>query len=553
MAGRSVVIVMICAALAGAAGPATMLPMELVGPHPRQVDLSKYARMLYVCDSSGSDAAPATADKPLKTLGAALARAGDAGPGHRVAILVAQGRYQTVALETRPEVDLYGSFAPGDWTRRDVFAHASVLDAAGQGPALLAADHSQVDGFVITAGQHDAPGGAVICRGTSPTLANCVITGNRTIHTPVVAPETLHIAGHGGGAIAILDGASPQILNNLIFDNTTDVGDGGAILVRGGSNPTISGNAIVGNESGLRDTTMYDGKVGSRSSNGGAISVSDTCAPVIADNVIALNKVHHTSDGGGIYIEYDAAPLIRGNWLVGNTTSDDGGAIYIRGMPDGSPTKGKAPLVEGNIFAGNRVYHEGRKLDDFTDAILLSKNGRATIRNNLFTGQRCGVRAYNSSARIVENVIVHNMAEGVCIDVRAANVPPSIISGNIIHANGGSPQCLVTGAAVPTPTITDNIIQGGYPGQANRDEDPGLSDDGFGATIKDRSFDAARCISILKLAEPIATDLSGRLVNVGKQWSVVRYNRGDTISVWGRIDDPDAALRVAGTFRPVRR
>ena len=51
--------------------------------------------------------------------------------------------------------------------------------------------------------------------------------------------------------------------------------------------------------------------------------------PEISANIIVLNKAHHTNDGGAIYVEFEATPHIIGNWLVGNTTSDDGGAIYM--------------------------------------------------------------------------------------------------------------------------------------------------------------------------------------------------------------------------------
>jgi hypothetical protein len=526
-----------------------MPDMEQIGPVAKHVTTNDYLSVFCVSDARGSDDGAGTADKPLKSLDAALAKAADAAADRRYAILVEEGDYHTVKLALKPFVHVYGSFVGSDWKQRDVIAHASVLNADGQGPVVIAADQDRLDGFKITGGMNDGSGGAIVCRGGSGIISNNVIVDNRTIHTPEIKPETLHMIGHEGGAIAVLEGASPRIVNNLIYNNTTDVGDGGAIVVRDGSNPTISKNVIVANKTGLTDTTMYDGKVGSRSSNGAGISVSDTCAPEISQNVIVLNKAHNTSDGGGIYVEYEATPHITRNWLVGNTTSDDGGAIYVRGLPDNSPAKGKGPLIDNNIFAGNRVFHNMRMLDRFDEAIFISKSGRATIRHNLFTGQGSAVGNANSIMTLEDNLIVKNLGVGVYVDLRVEKVPLSTVTGNIFWGNADK-QYTTVRTLSPVPIVTNNIIQGGYEGEGNRNVDPQFVDDSISAKITGRTFELAPCLTAITVDKPLPKESqAGRLVNVGHQWSVIRSSDEKHLIVWGEISDQSRALFIAGTFR----
>ena len=530
--------------------PDSMTKVGQIGPRLENVAGEEYAHVLYVSSTAGSDDSEGSATQPLKTLETALAKIGDASPTNRVAVLVSEGRYRVIRLGMKSYVDLYGSFAADHWEQRDLYQNSSVLDATGDGPVVIGADRSRLDGFQITGGKHDGSGGAIICNGVAPVISNNFITGNCTIHSPFVKLETLHTVGHEGGAIAVLGGSTARIENNLIYDNRTDVGDGGGIAVRGRSKPKISRNVIVGNLTGLTDTTMYDGKVGSRSSNGAGISVSDSCAPEISANIIVLNKSLNTSDGGGIYVEFEATPHIQGNWLVGNTTSDDGGAIYVRGLPDNTSPKGNGPLIEGNIFAGNRVYHIGRKRDDFDEAIFLSKGGRATILGNLFTGQRSAVGNSSSVMTLTHNTIVNNSGDGVYVDLRVENVPLSTVTGNIIWGNGGK-QYTIERAQSPVPKVVNNVIQGGYEGEGNRDEEPQFIADRLESTILERTIDVFRCQTIIKVADDLPEkSLAGRPIKVGRQWSVIHSSGGNQLSVWGEISELSNQLFIPSTFVP---
>jgi hypothetical protein len=533
------------------AEPPSMPKMNHVGPRLENVDGKQYVHVLHVAAPTGTETGPGTAEKPFKSFADAVQAASGANASNRYAILVAEGTYLGDRLKMMPNADVFGSFIQGQWEKRDVVAHPSVLDAGRNGPVVIAADQSRLDGFRITSGKHDGPGGAIICKAISPTISNNIIIANRTIHTPTIAPETLHIQAHPGGAIAVLDGASPQIINNIIAQNTTDVGDGGAIVLRGGSKAKIANNAIVGNSSGLADTTIYDGKVGSRSSNGGAISISDTCAPEITGNVFALNKTLNTSDGGAIYIEYEAAPHIHHNWFAGNRTADDGGHIYIRGLADNSAARGKGPLIESNVFAGSRVLQPARNFDRFNEAIFLSKSGHASVRGNLFTGQGSAVGVYGSSVSLENNTIVNNLADGVYFDLRKERVAMSTVTGNIIWGNAGKQIATLTSVSA-APKAINNIVQGGFEGEGNRHEDPQFVNDSIRGNITAKRYDQSTCTTILSVQPaPPASDLTGRLIQIGNQWSVIRstadQQHGRQISVWGDVTDGDE-LMIPGTF-----
>src|SRR5437879_4053263 len=79
-----------------------------------------------------------------------LSQLKDASPAKLCAILVSAGTYTEADIALKPYVDLFGGFAPGNWTDRDIYANATTIDAQKKGPVVLGADHAQLDGFVIT-------------------------------------------------------------------------------------------------------------------------------------------------------------------------------------------------------------------------------------------------------------------------------------------------------------------------------------------------------------------------------------------------------------------
>src|SRR5207247_5985395 len=140
------------------------------------------------------------------------------------------------------------------------------------------------------------------------------------------------IANEGAG-IALLSGSRAYVSNNLICDNSTEVGNGAGITARGNVQAKILRNVFCNNTAGIKDDTMFHGKVGSRSSPGGAIACSEESSPQISFNCLVLGSAPINNDAGGIWVEGNSMPPINYNWVVGTISVDNGRGIYVLGNP----------------------------------------------------------------------------------------------------------------------------------------------------------------------------------------------------------------------------
>jgi predicted outer membrane repeat protein len=105
---------------------------------------------------------------------------------------------------------------------------------------------SVVRGFTIQNGklidEQAAPGGAILCEGSSPTITNCVFSGNQS--------------GFQGGALACLNGSAPVISHCKFSANSVTYGQGGAIYCYIAS-PVISFCKITGNNNATSGGGIY--------------------------------------------------------------------------------------------------------------------------------------------------------------------------------------------------------------------------------------------------------------------------------------------------------
>jgi predicted outer membrane repeat protein len=148
----------------------------------------------------------------------------------------------TEAITLKSGVGLYGGFAGTETSRaqRDWAANVTAIDATGKQMRAVTANvvnAATVDGFVITGGW-SPDGGGVYCQQSSPTLANCTITGNTAapwdgggIYCISSSPRITNcrIAGniaqrHGGGVYC--KSCSLQVTNCTIMGNTAKMGGG---------------------------------------------------------------------------------------------------------------------------------------------------------------------------------------------------------------------------------------------------------------------------------------------------------------------------------------
>jgi hypothetical protein len=467
---------------------AAMVPMEQVGPQPRaysdkaprSVALRSYAHVIHVAPG-----------EKHQTVAGALASVKDASAKNCYAILVAAGTYNESRIPMRSHVDLYGGFAPDDWKTRDVYQYASILDAQKKGPVVIGADDSRLDGFVITGGQQQAHGGGIVCDGVSPMIVNNIIVGNQTLQPTIGEGLGKQIANEGAG-IALLSGSRAYIANNLIAGNSTEVGNGGGMTCRDNVQAKILRNVFCNNVAGVKDDQMFHGKVGSRSSPGGAIACSEASSPQISFNVIVMCSAPINNDAGGIWVEGNSSPLINYNWVVGNTSGDDGGGIYCMGNLyytdagerfDISPDASVA--IEDNLIAGNNTVRGG------PGGVRASRFGRIDLRRNVIVANEKG------GAHAAEGA-VH-----------------CVMHDNIIADNGAKRE-----PATPKFRLTGDITA--------------------------RQFDARSYVTEIDTNADLAKDheLAGSVVRVGKQWSVVKSNSPGSLIIWGRITDEGAKVEI---------
>lgn len=460
-----------------AAGP--MAPIEQIGPQATSVSLKPYVHVIRVAPR-----------EEHRTVGSALASVSGASATNRYAILVAAGSYDETRIQMKPYVDLYGGFSASDWKARDIYGNATILNGRKNGPIIVGADHARLDGFFITGGQHQGHGAGILCDGVSPTIVNNIVVGNQTLKPDIGEGLGKQIANEGAG-IALLSGSRAYVCNNLICENSTEIGAGAGITVRGDVQAKILRNVFCNNVAGIKDDSIFHGKVGSRSSPGAAIACSEESSPQISFNVIVLGSAPINNDAGGIWVEGNSMPPINYNWIVGNLSGDDGGGIYVMGNlyyddagvrhdlpPDGPVT------IEDNLIAGNDCTRGG------PGGVRVSRWGRVDLRRNQIVGNGKGA--------------AHGAEGGVIC----------VMENNVIADNGAKKE-----PAKPKFRLVADIVG--------------------------RNFDAGHYVTEFAISGNLGKeDLAGSAVRVGKQWSVAKSSRSGTVIVWGKMTDEAATLEV---------
>lgn len=513
--------------------PAQLVQVDQVGPVTIQIDPQKYPHMLHVSKTEGSDAdGDGSREKAFATLDKALSAATGAGEKNRFAILVAAGHYGRSTLVMTPYVDFYGGFEPATW-QRDIAKHKTVLDGKAERRVVVGADNALIDGFIIRSGSVAGSGAGILCDHTSPTISNNVFQDNLAIQRAQAVAGEYHQLGHEGGAIAVLNAASPWIVGNLIVGNRTENGGGGGIAVRNRSFPVIERNVIAGNRTGLKDNDPERDKR-SRSSSGGAIACNDSPPGVkdgqralrITGNLILNNYAGGNSDAGGIYCENDAAADVSGNYILGNVAEDDGGGMYIM--------KSSEPLVAANYFAGNGKGN----------AIRLSKEGRARLTGNFIDGSLVCVDSWMEATNNTVSSL-HYMNN------RYPHLKPSIVVNNIFTG----PAATVLRMETKEPLQFRNCaVPVKVPGEGNIDAPAQIDAQTVDVPLKGLKFDPRTYQTTMQIdSTPETAKWVGRAIHVGDKWGVVRAASATQAVVWGDLGTPADGASVSARLAPTGR
>ena len=258
---------------------------------------------------------------------------------------------------------------------------ATIIDGSGAlGVSVITCDSGEdantvIDGFTITNGLS----GGMRNVGSSPTVANCIFSGNENIHgsgrgggmhnhnsSPMVinctfsgneVPNPVRAGGGGmynenssspevsnctfSGNYALLDGggmlnadSSPTVSNCTFSGNTARAGGG---MFNNGSSPTVSNCIFSGNTARNYAGGMY---------NGGS-------SPTVSHCTFSGNTAN--SSGGGMLNGY-SSPEVSHCTFSGNTASDSGGGMY--NVLSSSPTVSHCILWGDTATTGNEIYND---------------------------------------------------------------------------------------------------------------------------------------------------------------------------------------------------
>ncbi|MBK9337212.1 MAG: right-handed parallel beta-helix repeat-containing protein [Lewinellaceae bacterium] len=268
-----------------------------------------------------------------------------AGSGHK--IWVAEGTYNNGSFVMKNGVEILGGFPntgnPG-LGDRDWMAHVTTLSGGTNvilnnftvGSPLTGT--AVLDGFTITGGAGGANGGGMFNQYASPTVKNCVFSGNSALQ---------------GAGMYNLNSSSPTVTNCVFSDNTCD-GPGlkyGGGMCNVASSPTVTNCLFTNNLSadyggGLYNELNADPLVlnCTFSANSGYSAVHNRyagCNPTIKNCIVWGNTGGITDDGASSTVTYS---IVQGGFAgTGNLNVDP---LFVSStdfhLQNNSPARGAA-------------------------------------------------------------------------------------------------------------------------------------------------------------------------------------------------------------------
>lgn len=312
----------------------------------------------------------------------------------------------------------------------------AAINAAQAGDTVLVApgtyfENLDFQGKAITVTSSDGPAVTIVDGGAKGPVAtfqsgegtDSVLNGF-TLQNGV-PPQTFPFTGTEGGGV-LISLSSPTITNNVITGNHAICGIG--MEIRGGS-AVVRGNTITGNTQ-----AFGDGGCG-----GGGIEITGDSSqppatPQIIGNTITNNSLLGGGFGGGIEVSFFASPIIRNNYIAGNSVFNSGGGIDLESST--------APIVEQNIIVNNSAGAGGSGGGIY---VLGPSSLAGAVVNNTIAGNT----AFDGSSGIFANVIA-----------------PIPISNNIVVAAPGQTGIVCESFRTTFPTFSHNDVISPGGGQA---------------------------------------------------------------------------------------
>lgn len=262
-------------------------------------------------------------------------------------------------------------------------AYASVVTFRnGEGRDSVLAGFTLRKGKGTYAGSNSF-GGGVLCIGTSPTIAKCVITDNA--------------ATHMGGGIHCEAGAGPYISDCTISQNSATNRGGGIHCNH--STVTMENCVITENHSKYgggvyfylaEGNTIRDSRITDNSgdSYGGGI-YSRQSELLLYDSAISANR---STDGGGIYFYFQSRGTFKNCIISGNRASNGGGMFCY---------SSSSPALYNCVLAGNYASTSG-------GGLRCVSSGNPQIRNSIIWLNRPQQITQITSTPVIQYCLVQN-------------------------------------------------------------------------------------------------------------------------------------------------
>jgi predicted outer membrane repeat protein len=406
--------------------------------------LTAHAAVRYVAsDGGGQDGLTWTT--AYRSIQAAVS---DAGMGAGDEIRVKGGTYViTSPINVTKAVKILGGFS-GSGDTRNVATYVTTIDGNGSTMCLNISANARVEGLTFTDGyarseMAGGKGGAIYIFNCSPTVTNCVFSGNEALTRggaiaaknasgTTISNCSFHgnTAGEYGGAISTQ--GSDLTIRNCTFsanksNRSLDYLGGGGIFNDQGA-PTISGCTFTGNsalggagicnylsDAVIEDCSFVDCDPATVA--GGGI-MNYNCSAMINRCLFKNNQV----DSGGAIWDQSTSTIV--NCIMwGNNSSRYGGAIHVE-SPDSTMTIVQPNITNCTIY-GNSASSGGA---------IYAGSAKAIVRNCIIWGNNgwaSGPGIYQRDIATVRVDVQHCDVQGddvytgtgnICVEPEFANV-----------------------------------------------------------------------------------------------------------------------------------
>jgi len=200
-------------------------------------------------------------------------------------------------------------------------------------------ENSILDGITISNGTAGGFGGGIKCTASSPTIINCIITGNT--------------AGEYGGGICNSYNSSPILTNCTFSENSAEsklsaLGSGGGMCNLVNSHPILTNCTFSGNFANHSGAGIYN---------------SEDSNPVLTKCTFTANTARH---GGGMYNCYDSKPSLT-NCTFRENMAEYGGAVK---NSESIPTLINCTLHGNSAEMGGGIWNGWGGSAELADSIL---------------------------------------------------------------------------------------------------------------------------------------------------------------------------------------